>query len=256
MIPGSHPDLLRRSRAMMATVLCATLLGPTLFASMPALAQQPAPGQQAPPGQPAPGETGGPAVIQVRPVPSQEAWSKICGNDATTRAEACFTMRDFISAQDQPVLAVAVFDLKGGPQGGSKLMRVLTPLGLVLWQGLRLSVDQGQPVQGRFSVCLANGCFAEVPGLKDDFLTQLRRGVTLNVTALNQAGREIKFAVPLLDFGKAYDGPPIDPKVLEEQQKKQQEEFGRRSAELRSKLEQSGTIPGGPAAPPATPKQQ
>jgi len=43
--------------------------------------------------------------------------------------------------------------------------------------------------------------------------------------------------VPLGDFAKAYDGPPTDPKVFEEQQKKLQEELQRRAEEARKKLE-------------------
>ena len=39
------------------------------------------------------------------------------------------------------------------------------------------------------------------------------------------------------DFAKAYDGPPTDPKVFEEQQKKLQEELQRRADEARKKLE-------------------
>ena len=53
-------------------------------------------------------------------------------------------------------------------------------------------------------------------------------------------------------FAKAFDGPPIDPKVLEEQQKKLQEELQKRSEELRKRLESNagaGAPAGGAAAP-------
>jgi hypothetical protein len=60
--------------------------------------------------------------------------------------------------------------------------------------------------------------------------------------------REVTFAVPLVGFGKAFDGPPIDPKVLEEQQKKLQEELQKRSEDMRQRLQQGGQA--GPAAPP------
>ena len=41
----------------------------------------------------------------------------------------------------------------------------------------------------------------------------------------------------LNDFAKAYDGPPTDPKVFEEQQKKLQDELQKRAEEARKKLE-------------------
>ena len=49
--------------------------------------------------------------------------------------------------------------------------------------------------------------------------------------------------LPLTDFAKAYDGPPTDPKVFEEQQKKLQDELQRRADEARQKLEQQQGAP-------------
>jgi hypothetical protein len=54
------------------------------------------------------------------------------------------------------------------------------------------------------------------------------------------------------EFAKAYDGPPTDPKVFEENQKKLQEELQKRAEEQRKKLEAAqGQQPGGAA--PANP---
>ena len=39
------------------------------------------------------------------------------------------------------------------------------------------------------------------------------------------------------DFAKAYDGPPTDPKVFEEQQKKLQDELQKRAEDARKRLE-------------------
>jgi hypothetical protein len=55
--------------------------------------------------------------------------------------------------------------------------------------------------------------------------------------------------LPLGEFAKAYDGPPTDPKVFEETQKKLQEELQKRAEEARQKLQ--AAQPGGAA--PATP---
>jgi hypothetical protein len=55
--------------------------------------------------------------------------------------------------------------------------------------------------------------------------------------------------LPLSDFAKAYDGPPTDPKVFEENQKKLQEELQKRAEEQRKKLEAGQSQPGAPANP-------
>ena len=159
--------------------------------------------------------------------------------------EICYTTRDFVSDQGQPVLAVAVYDVKGAQ--AQKIVRFLMPLGLLLQPGIRFAVDQGAADPGRYAICFPNGCFAEAP-VKDDFIAAMKKGTTLNVSVQNQSGREVTFAVPLAGFGKAFDGAPIDPKVLEEQQKKLQEELEKRSDEMRKRLE-STADPGAAPAP-------
>jgi len=55
-------------------------------------------------------------------------------------------------------------------------------------------------------------------------------------------------------FAKAYDGPPTDPKVFEETQKKLQEELQKRAEEQRKKLEDAQKASGGAPATAAAPK--
>jgi hypothetical protein len=57
--------------------------------------------------------------------------------------------------------------------------------------------------------------------------------------------------MPLADFAKAYDGPPTDPKVFEETQKKLQEELQKRAEEARKKLETNQPQAGANANPAA-----
>jgi invasion protein IalB len=225
-----------------------------LLVSAPVLAQT-APAQQKPAAQPArpaapaqqaqPQQNAGPTIVQVKAEPSQPEWTKVCGTDQNTKTEICYTTRDFVSDQGQPVLALAVYDVKG--QQPQKVVRFVMPLGLLLQPGLRFAIDQGQPTAGRYVMCLPNGCFAEAQ-VKDDFIASLKKGANLNVSVQNQMGRELTFAVPAAGFGKAFDGPPIDPKVLEEQQKKLQEELQKKSEEMRQKMLNSSN---GAAAPSA-----
>lgn len=206
----------------------------------------PAPGAPGAPGQPA---GNGPMIVNVKPEPSQTEWTKVCGKDPANGAEICYTTRDFVSDQGQPVLAAAVYDVKGGQN--QKVVRFLMPLGLLLRPGIRFAVDKEAPLAGHYTICFPNGCFAETIGLKDDTVNAMKKGTDINVSVQNQVGREVTFVVPLAGFGKAFDGAPIDPKVLEEQQKKLQEQLEKRSEELRSKLEQSGAAANAPGAPAA-----
>jgi invasion protein IalB len=247
----------RRAPAAIAAALTVGLCAAPALAQTQAPAQQrpnrpaqpaaPAPQQPLAPGQPAPGgQAAGPQVIAVKPEPSQTDWTKVCGKDQNSSTEICYTTRDFIPEQGQPIFAVAVYDVKG-PQQTQKVIRFLMPLGLLLKPGIRFTVDQGQPTPGSYAVCFPNGCFAESP-VKDDVVNTLKKGTTLNVSVQNQVAREVTVQIPLAGFGKAFDGPPIDPKVLQEQQKKLQEELEKRSDELRKRLESNAAGAAAPAA--------
>lgn len=263
MSPTKSPARLRR---LLTASAAAALVGGAL-ASGAALAQQQQPQQQRPPArgaqpaqpaQPAqqPAPQNAPQIVQVKPEPNQAGWTKVCGKEPGTNIDVCTTTREFVSDQNQPVLAVALYDVKS-PQGQQRAMRFLMPHGLLLPPGVRFAVDQGQASTGRFMVCVPNGCFTE-GAVTNDFLNALKKGNTLNVSVQNTASREVTFAVPLAGFGQAFDGPAIDPKVLEEQQRqsqeqqrKLQEELERRSDELRKRLEQgaAGAAPPTAAAP-------
>ena len=245
------------SRVLGAALSVALGLGPVAaFAQAPAQRPAQRPAQPAQPAQqPAAPQGGqaaaGPTVVQVKPEPSQTNWTKVCGKDQAANKEICYTTRDFVSDQGQPVLAVAVYDVKGDP---NKIVRFLMPLGLLLQPGIRFGVDTAQPTPGRYAICFPNGCFAEAQ-VKDDFINAMKKGTNLSISVQNQGAREVSFSIPLSDFAKGFDGAPIDPKVLEDQQKALQDELAKRQEELRQRLGGSGAnaTPGVPGAAPAVP---
>jgi invasion protein IalB len=208
----------------------------------PTPAPNPAPTAPAPQAAPAPV-----ALVQVQPEPTQADWVKICGEDQTTKKKICYTTRDFVSDQNQPVLAVAVYDIQGD---SNRVVRFLLPLGFILAPGVRFTVDQGVAQAGKYAVCFPNGCFAEVP-VKDDVIAALKKGTSISISVQNQFAREVVFQVPLSTFGKVFDGPAVDPAVLAEQQKKLQEQMQKQAEEMRKKMDTQGqaAAPAAPAAP-------
>ncbi len=207
-------------------------------------------GQRPPAQQPAAQQpAAGSAVVALKGDPNQQEWTKVCGKDPATQRETCYTTRDFVAENDTPVLAVAVYETKGEGNRVDRQVRYLLPLTFLLQPGIRTSVDGGQPVAGRYSICVQNGCFAEFTAT-DQFFTRMKAGKVLTLQVQNQAARDVSFTIPLDGFAKGFDGPPIDPKVLEEQQKKLQEELQRRSDDLRRQMQQGGA-PGAPAPAPA-----
>ena len=216
-------------------------------AKKPTPAPTPAPAA-APAPAPAP-----PAIVQLQPEPSQSDWIKICGEDEVAKKKICYTTRDFVQDPGQPSLvAIAVYDIQDEPK---KIVRFLLPLGFILEPGMRFSVDQGASQPGKYKLCVQNGCYAEVE-IKDDIITSLKKGNTLSISVQNAFAKQIILQVPLSTFGKVFDGPPIDPAVLQAQQQKLQEQMQKQAEEMRKKMDAQGQAPGGTApAQPAAPAQ-
>ena len=133
-------------------------------------------------------------------------------------------------------MAVAVYDPKGDK---TKVIRLLLPVGLLLQAGFRFSIDKGATQGGQFEICFPNGCFAQAK-VDPRGLSRIKRGKMMNVFVKNQVGAEVAFSVPLAGFSKAFDGPPIDPKVLQAEQEALKKQLEKRAAEQRKKLEASG----------------
>ena len=234
-----------RFATLRAPLSIAAAMGLSLGVAMPTVAFAQAAKPAAAQTEAAP--AGGPTVVKVKGAPDVPDWQKQCGRDDAAKADVCVTAREFVSEQDQPVLAAAIYDVKAGNQT-NRTARFLLPFGLALDTGIRFSVDRAGYIAGKFQVCMPNGCFAEVV-LKGDLIASMKKGTTLNLAVRNSAGAEVVFAIPAAGFAKAFDGPAVDPKVIEERQKQLQQELERRSEEMRKQLEQAGPQGTPPAAP-------
>jgi invasion protein IalB len=236
-------------------ILTMALLG-AFLAATPALAKKQKPAAApAPAAQPddTPAPTPAPAGQNNRLalVPTQKDWTKVCGKDQSANKEVCYTTRDFSAeAGKPPVLALAVYDIKGDD---TKIVRMLMPIGLMLRPGFRFVVDGGQTYEGSYEICFPNGCFAEAK-VRTALVESMKGGTTMNVSVRNQGNNEVIFAVPLAGFGKAFDGPAIDPKILQEQQQKLQAELQKRAEDERKRLEAARAGSAGPTGGAAIPK--
>ncbi|SFN11820.1 Invasion protein IalB, involved in pathogenesis [Bradyrhizobium sp. Rc3b] len=209
----------------------------------PAPAAQ-APAQQAPAaGAPAQQGAAQPADQQIQLI--YAPWTKFClkGQDANAK-QVCFTGKDGRIESGQPVIAAVIIEPEGEPK---KILRVTLPLGMQLVHGTRIIVDSNAPLQQPYVICFQNGCMSDYEATPE-LINSMKKGQNLVVQAINANGAPLTLPLPLAgEFQKAYDGPPTDPKVFEENQKKLQEELQKKADEQRKKLEQSGAAPG--AAP-------
>ena len=174
-----------------------------------------------------------------------QPWAKYCmkGQDAAAK-EVCFIGKDGRIESGQTVVAAVIIEPKGEPK---KILRVTLPLGMALVQGTRVVVDSNAPAQSPFVACFQNGCMSDYE-FTPEMAATMKKGQNLFVQAIQVSGAPVTLPLPLAEFAKAYDGPPTDPKVFEENQKKLQEELQKRAAEARAKLEGAGGAAANPAA--------
>ncbi len=212
-------------------------------AKKPAAAAPAAPAPAAQPQAPAEGQASEQQQVQLIYSP----WTKFClknPNDPNAK-QVCFTGKDARIESGMPVVAAVLIEPQGEPK---KILRVTLPLGMQLIHGTRVIIDQNQPMTAPYVICFTNGCMADYEATPD-MIAKMKKGQGLVVQAINSTGQPISLVLPLTDFAKAYDGPPTDPKVFEEQQKKLQDELQRRADEARKKLEQQQGSPGASAVP-------
>jgi invasion protein IalB len=174
--------------------------------------QPPQQAQQAPAGQP-------PLIYSQ--------WTKLCPKDANGK-QLCVTSKDARLETGMLIASAALIEPEGQPK---KLLRVNVPLAMQLQHGTRVVIDQTAPRTAGYFACFVTGCISDYEA-NVDTINQLKKSQQLHIQAIGINGQPFAVPLPLADFAKAYDGPPTDPKVFEEQQKKLQEEFQRKQQEL------------------------
>jgi invasion protein IalB len=184
------------------------------MAQKPAAAQQPAAPQQ-----PAPVQPAAPQQPAETPPLIYSPWTKVCAPEKPGSKPTCLTLIEARAPTGHFLGGVGLVEQEGE---ATKILRVTLPLAMLNQKGVQLTLDQEKPVAGPFLTCLPSGCLADFEA-KPDLVEKLQKGQSLLVKALFLDGSLLSVTLPLTGFAKANAGPPTDPKVLEEQQKKMRE---------------------------------
>ena len=105
-------------------------------------------------------------------------------------------------------LVVHIGKLKGAKaKDGTEIpaaIRITTPLGTLLREGLKLQIDSGKAQTGIYNICIPSGCIISEP-MTNQFVTQLKKGAVakLSFNLLQQGAVNVN--ISLTGFTKAYD---------------------------------------------------
>ncbi|MBS1181229.1 MAG: invasion associated locus protein [Proteobacteria bacterium] len=226
----------------MATVFSIRTLGcvaAVLLSATAALAQDKSAAPADKPAAPAAGDAAASASDGNNP------WNKLCGQDGRTKKQVCFTVRELRTDSGQFLASAGVREVDGETR---KILLVQTPVGMLIQPGIRVQVDQNTQVPGKYTICMPNACFAEIP-ITDEFTASMKKGKDLIITTQNQQAKALNFPISLSGFTSSYEGPAIDTAALQRQREQLASEVQRKAKEAQQKLLDAQDAASGSAAP-------
>jgi invasion protein IalB len=141
--------------------------------------------------------TAGPAAAQGAVKSKFGEWEMRCETPPGAAREQCALIQS-IADQDKPNVSLVVIVLKTA-DGKSRLLRVITQLGVLLPAGLGLKIDQTDVGRAGFVRCLSSGCIAEVV-MEDKLIDQLSTGKSATFIIFNTPEEGIGIPMPLDGF--------------------------------------------------------
>ncbi len=132
-------------------------------------------------------------------------WNMRCETPPGAQGQQCALMQ-YVVAESRPNVGLSVIMLKTA-DGKAKLLRIITPLGVLLPSGLGLKIDDEDIGRAGFVRCIAEGCLAEVI-LEDDLLNKLRRGQQATFIVFVSPEDGIGIPISLSGFSAGYDALP------------------------------------------------
>ena len=121
------------------------------------------------------------------------SWAKLCSKGQEENAQpVCITTRDGYNEAGFPLIATALIENQGTQQ---KLLRVTLPLGMVLQSPVRVVIDDGQPMNAPYLLCVANGCMSDFEA-SGELVGKMKKGQSLTVQGIHFQAGPFQVGVP------------------------------------------------------------
>jgi invasion protein IalB len=133
-------------------------------------------------------------------------WRKVCFK-ATQEAGSKMVCRTTINGRwdtGQIALRVDLIEREGDPVAR---LQIFVPPGSFLQPGIKLTIDQGSPMQIPYVICLTNGCVAGSVA-NAGFIHDLETGQMLVLETVNSNVLGVTSSLPLKDFAEVHQGAP------------------------------------------------
>jgi len=111
-------------------------------------------------------------------------------------------------ASGNPVLEMVIRKLPEPLEAGGEVavavLDVITPLGVVLTEGLSLKIDSGEAAVAPFQVCTEQGCLVREP-IAEELISRLKKGNGAQVTVIAANQGVVNSTLSLSGFTAAYN---------------------------------------------------
>jgi invasion protein IalB len=132
-------------------------------------------------------------------------WQIVCSTPAGATTEQCAMMQNVV-AEDRPEMGLSVVVFRTA-DNKAEILRVLTPLGVLLPNGLGLYVDGKDIGRAYFARCFEDGCYAEVI-LEKQLLDTFKTGKSAIFIVFQAPEEGIGIPVDLNGFAQGFDALP------------------------------------------------
>jgi invasion protein IalB len=130
----------------------------------------------------------------------EDNWLKVC--DPLENGQKACIMRQIVVANGQ---FLGSFLLRDDPGQESRLLAVAAvPLGVLLPFGLTWQIDSGKPIRVPFMLCDPQSCATQLV-INEAYVTSLKRGGKLRLTAKNRQNEDLVIEINLSGFTAVYD---------------------------------------------------
>lgn len=189
--------------------------------------------------------------------PNEEtAWIKVCTTDEKTgNKQVCLVKHEGLDPKTGAILIAAAVRTIEGSDEQHLVVNVPTAYTLVVPTGVQIKIDNGKPLQLKYSVCLATSCQVQQT-LSKEMAEEMRKGKQMFVAAMNVQQKTMAFPIPLKGFSRTFDGAPVNNAAYQEARnqmlqasRQHQLELARQAAEAQRQKQQAVDQP--QAASPA-----
>jgi len=187
-------------------------------------------------------------------------WVKICDkSEQTQNKQICLVKYEGLDPKTGDVEVSAAVRTTEGEGKQDLVVGVPSTHTLVIPAGVRVKIDEGEPITLQYKLCIKQSCQAQAE-LTKPVLDMMRKGDGMLVVALDIRQKPVVFKVPLNGFIKTFDGEPVDEARYKETRlrmltaaKKAAEDFQRQQQAGQSQAPAAGAQPNATSTVPKMP---